>query len=206
MIKQWLNLTFAIFKAGSYGFKSFFCLNSKLIFVELLPLSLFMGKTITFIALLLGINYCTYGQSIIRSNVGSGGSSHKVVQKGKTYFISQSVGQASVIGTSSVNGHTIRQGFQQPPHHLITGKPLAENLTVSVYPNPFSQTVKIAFTNEINEKISVVMFDVNGRVILTKSYKPSQLITLQMQNIASGSYIISVSSGVRKMTVPIVKQ
>ena len=165
-----------------------------------------MGKTITFIALLLGINSCIYGQSIIRSNVGSGGSSHKVVQQGKTYFISQSIGQASVIGTSSVNGHTIRQGFQQPPHQLVAGKPLAENLAVSVYPNPFSQTVKIAFANGIDEEVSLVMFDINGRIILTKSYKPSQLITLQMQNIASGSYIISVSSGVRKMTVPIVKQ
>jgi hypothetical protein len=63
-------------------------------------------------------------QSIIRSSVGSGGSSQSISIKEKTYFISQSIGQASVIGYASSNGYGIRQGFQQPPYILIVSEPL----------------------------------------------------------------------------------
>ena len=54
-----------------------------------------------------------YSQSIIKSTVGAGGSSQTITSHNKTYFISQSIGQTSVIGTFTNNGYTIRQGFQQ---------------------------------------------------------------------------------------------
>ena len=41
---------------------------------------------------------------IIRSNLGSGGSSQNVLTTNGTYKVSQSIGQSSVIGTHSNNG------------------------------------------------------------------------------------------------------
>ena len=166
-----------------------------------------MKKPITIILVQLFFFSFASSQSIIRSSVGSGGSSQSILVKGKTYFISQSIGQNSVIGFASTNGYGIRQGFQQPPYLLIISEPLAEeNLITSIYPNPFSQTIKIAFAHPIDEDISIVLLDIVGRKILDKYYTPSQLIELSLEDIPSGQYLILLKTGERSMTTKIIKK
>ncbi|MCK5101867.1 MAG: T9SS type A sorting domain-containing protein [Cyclobacteriaceae bacterium] len=148
-----------------------------------------------------------YSQSIVRSTVGVGGSSQTVTSKNKTYFVSQSIGQASVIGTSTKNGYTIRQGFQQPPHIFIVGA-LNElsDLKATIFPNPFQQSVYISFKDLIENDVSVIMHDISGRLILKETFTASQLITLPLANIASGDYILNIISDNKHLTTSIIKQ
>lgn len=166
-----------------------------------------MKTTITLILAMLGL--CLYGnaQSIARSTVGSAGSTVTVVANNKTYFVSQSIGQASIIGTSTSNGYTIRQGFQQPPSSIIISKPLPGNgLSANIYPNPFSQSVQVALESKVNQNVTIVMHDLTGRIILNRNYAPSQLIELSLKDIANGDYIISVLTGQKRFTTSIIKQ
>jgi hypothetical protein len=148
-----------------------------------------------------------YSQSIVRSTVGAGGSSQTVTFNNKSYFVSQSIGQASVIGTSNKNGYTIRQGFQQPPHSLkISSLNEEGNLKAKIFPNPFQQSVYISFKDLIENDVSVIMHDISGRLILKETFAASQLITLPLANIANGDYILNVIAENKYLTISIIKQ
>lgn len=148
-----------------------------------------------------------YSQSIVRSTVGIGGSSQTVTYNNRTYFVSQSIGQASVIGVSAKNGHIIRQGFQQPPHTFEIGLLNEESdLKATIFPNPFQQSIYITFIDLIEEDVSVIVHDISGRLILKKTFPASQLIALPLESIATGDYILNVIIGKKHLTTSIIKQ
>jgi len=139
--------------------------------------------------------------------VGAGGSSQTVTFHNKTYSVSQSIGQASVIGTSTNNGYTIRQGFQQPPHTFIIGTlNELDDLKAIISPNPFQQSVYITFMDLIEDEVSVILHDISGRLILKETFAATQLIDLPLANIASGDYILNVIAGKKHLTTSIIKQ
>ena len=161
-------------------------------------------------ALILTILYCipnVYSQSIVRSTVGISGSSQTIFFNNKPYFVSQSIGQSGVIGTSTINGYTIRQGFQQPPHSFEISQPYEESdLKAAIYPNPFQQSIQIFFKDEIKNDISVIMHDMSGRIILKETYGASQLITLPLANTACGKYILNVIADNKYFITSLIKQ
>ena len=165
-----------------------------------------MKTCIALIGLLLGTSCILHGQSVVRSTVGAGGSSQEVNHNGKTYFISQSIGQSGVIGTSTFSGHTIRQGYQQPPYLLIADRALAsEDILPVVYPNPFSQEINIAFNEKVESDIAVNVSDISGRSMLQKTFSPSQQIAVSMDGFADGQYILSILTGDKKVSKAIIK-
>ena len=145
-------------------------------------------------------------QSVLRSTVGSSGSSQLVISDGKPYFISQTIGQQSITGTAIRNGHTIRQGFQQPPYSLTIGD--ADNtsdLEALVFPNPFQQSIDILFSGEIEQPIQVMIHDIMGRLVLSKSHDAAQLLYLPLRHIANGTCLLHVAVGNRSFTRRIIK-
>lgn len=142
---------------------------------------------------------------IIASNLGSAGSSKMVDTSHGRYYISQSVGQSSVIGTHHANGYYLRQGYQQPLDKLGRLTKLDIELKAKVYPNPFSRILFITFSERMINDISVSIFDVNSRIILNQSYLPTQQLELQLQDISSGSYFLNVSSGTKKFRTKLIK-
>jgi len=79
--------------------------------------------------------------AIVRSNLGSSGSSHVITTSKGKYSISQSIGQSSVIGTHFSNGYYLRQGYQQPLNKISVIKELNGSLNALVFPNPFEESV-----------------------------------------------------------------
>ena len=165
--------------------------------MKLLTLAFFIFYSVPF----------AYSQSIVRSTVGIGGSSQTLIFNNKSYFVSQSIGQASVIGVSTNNGHTIRQGFQQPPHTFEIGLPNEESdLKATIFPNPFQQSIYITFIDLIEDDVSVILHDISGRLILKETFGASQLIALPLENIAIGDFILNVITGKKHLTTSIIKQ
>ncbi|WP_323788770.1 T9SS type A sorting domain-containing protein [Psychroserpens sp.] len=142
---------------------------------------------------------------IIRSNLGSSGSSQTVTTTKGVFTISQSIGQSSVIGTHYNNGYYIRQGYQQPLDNLKTVKDSNHNLIATVHPNPFNQDVTIVFSNTIKNDVSISTFDINGKLIYTQNYLPTQEINLKLTNISSGIYVLKVHSGTLFFNTKLIK-
>jgi len=146
-------------------------------------------------------------QSQARYTVGAGGTSEMVISKQKVYFISQSVGQASAIGTFTNSGFTIRQGFQQPPYAFQIGSVFGKgDLKAAIFPNPFQQALHISFREVIKTQIIVVLYDVSGRVVLKESHTAAQLITLPLAHIGTGGYVLQVSAGNKRLSTSLIKQ
>lgn len=145
--------------------------------------------------------------SIIRSNLGISGSSNTITTNNGRYIVSQSIGQSSVIGTYINEGYTIRQGYQQPAISIdIIPLPSDNKLNAAIYPNPFQQIVTISFSELMTDDVSIIVFDINGRLILSQKHPPSQLIKLAFDDISSGTYLIKVSSNGKQFNAQLIKR
>ncbi|MFK7833561.1 MAG: T9SS type A sorting domain-containing protein [Winogradskyella sp.] len=142
---------------------------------------------------------------IISSNVGSSGASHSIETTKGIYNISQSIGQASVIGTHSVNGYVLRQGYQQPLTGKIDVNTFDYELKAKVYPNPFDQEIAIKFSSVLKQDIEIILYDINGKVIHKQQFLPAQHINVMLSTISGGTYFLDVVSGKKRFTTKLIK-
>jgi len=143
---------------------------------------------------------------LVRATLGSSGSSSFISTKKGTYLVSQSIGQSSVIGTFSKNNYTIRQGFQQP---LISAQLIKTDnnwLNVSLFPNPFDQTINIRFGDIIENEIIVIVYNLSGAILHSKTYPPAQLLHIPLESLSNGNYILKITSDKKQMVSTIIKQ
>lgn len=167
-------------------------------------------KTILFLFLLFGLVYEVQAQEnsgyrIMRSSLGSSGSSQSVVTSKGTYNVSQSIGQSSVIGTHSNKGYYLRQGYQQPSIKVNAVKELTYELEAKVYPNPFSQTLTIRFSDAMHKPIFVLLFDVKAKLIYAQEFSPRQHIQLNLNDISHGIYLMKVNSDTKSFNTKLIK-
>ncbi|MCK6607811.1 MAG: M12 family metallo-peptidase [Flavobacterium sp.] len=81
-----------------------------------------------------------------------------------------------------------------------------ENFTL--YPNPNNGNFNIQFTSTSGNEIKVNIHDIRGREIYSKSYTNNGLFNenLQLSNVQSGVYLVTVQDGSRKEVKKIVVQ
>jgi subtilisin-like proprotein convertase family protein len=81
-----------------------------------------------------------------------------------------------------------------------------ENFTL--YPNPNNGSFNIQFNSNSGNEIKVNVHDIRGREIFNKSYNNSGLFNenLQLNNVQSGVYLVTVQDGARKEVKKIVVQ
>jgi hypothetical protein len=137
-------------------------------------------------------NCVLYGQLLHHQMISVQGKSTKLNSE---LIVSQTIGQQSVIGTSS--NHTIvQQGFQQSfwPT-LIAASPLANSMQVVAYPNPFVSAINFQFSNFVDEKITVLIFDIQGRLLLNKEKKIANgLLTIDLSTLPNAEYLVRLST------------
>lgn len=144
---------------------------------------------------------------IIRSTTGASGASLEVVDGDKTFFIQQSIGQSSAIGTYDNEEYVLRQGFIQPNILAkIKDKNTPLNLKLSLFPNPFDKQLSLVFNEEIISKINITVFDVSGRLLVAKVYQPNQSIDVKLADLPSGGYILKVVANQKQFLSKIIKK
>lgn len=144
--------------------------------------------------------------SILRSTTGMSGYSGFIGSQGKSFYISQSIGQNGVIGTFAGSLYSIRQGFQQPPGTVkIFNDNLQNFLKVSIYPIPFHSAISVVFENVIDEEIRISITDISGRTVFVKSYAPVQVLSIPLDNLNYGVYLITVISDEKQYKANIIK-
>lgn len=149
----------------------------------------------------------TKSYSIIRSNLGVGGSSNTVTTYRGTYSVSHSIGQSSVIGTHKKNGYYLRQGYQQPLIKIKVVEAFSNNdLSAKIYPNPFEQYISISFSEAMENDISVFVFDVNGKLVYSRKFQPSQNVQLNLEGITVGNYILKTVANGKSFRAKLIKK
>lgn len=149
----------------------------------------------------------TSGDYLVRATTGVAGSSEKISANNKTYVVQQSIGQASVIGTFYEGDDTFRQGFIQPNVLAkIIDAAIPLNLAAIIYPNPFTESVTLSFSEKINDKVEVSVFDLLGRLVFSKSYAADQKINVQFSSLSVANYIIKVTANNKQFIKKILKK
>lgn len=146
--------------------------------------------------------------SLVRSSLGVGGSSKVITTNNGKYVVSQSIGQSSVIGTHYNNGYYLRQGYQQPINKIkvVNSEFKTNNLVASVFPNPFEHAFFVSFNENMKQDITVLVFDVTGKQIYSRNFKPQQRISLNLSNMSSGSYLLKVLSNKKIFNAKLIKK
>jgi len=146
-------------------------------------------------------------QYLVRSTLGSSGFSKTITSNQGNYYVSQSVGQSGVIGTSTKNNYTIRQGFQQPPISAqVVELPGQMKLKANVFPNPFLHSIDVIFEELIKDELSVTIYNLSGTLILSEKYSAAQSLNLPLDFLSKGNYIIKIATENKQFVSKIVKE
>jgi hypothetical protein len=110
-------------------------------------------------------------------------------------YVSQTVGQQSVIGNYTKDGKTYGQGYQQSVWSKYISTNTNNTITTVTYPNPFISTINFQFSQAIKEPISVSVFDIRGRLIFSQEKQASgNILTINLPNLASSNYLVRLST------------
>ncbi len=122
-------------------------------------------------------------------------------------YVSQTIGQQSVIGNYTKDGKTYGQGYQQSVWSKYISTNSNNTITTVTYPNPFISTINFQFSQAIKETISVSVFDIRGRLIFSQEKKASgNILTIDLPNLASSNYLVRLSTPNYTYYTQILKQ
>jgi hypothetical protein len=122
-------------------------------------------------------------------------------------FVSQSIGQQSVIGNSTKEGVTYGQGFQQSVWFKYINNNYGNSITTTTYPNPFVSTINFQFSNPIKEPISIAIFDIRGRMIFSQEKRAIEnILTIELPQLASSNYLVQLTAANYTYYTQILKQ
>jgi len=128
--------------------------------------------------------------------VGGGSSNNGVVF---------SVGQASVVGNHFSQGYSITQGFVQPLKGSYLFEAPKDSFQVTIYPNPFVESFKASFENEFSS-INVIIQNTLGQTIYQKDFSNQSEIGVELQNLASQTYLVTILADNKTFKAKLIKQ
>jgi len=79
---------------------------------------------------------------------------------------------------------------------------------VNIFPNPFTNELNVGFVNQQSEIITVNVFDLSGRLITTQNEFATEgisQITINSDDLSSGSYLVSFTNSVGTTTKKVMK-
>ena len=107
--------------------------------------------------------------------------------------VSFSVGQMTFSANVGPNG-SVAQGVQQPYEiSVLSVAEQAENINLSVYPNPSTDYLYLTTSDEISN-LSYQLFDMNGRLLQSEKIIGNQT-NINMQGLVSATYFVKVNQG-----------
>ena len=123
----------------------------------------------------------------------------------KSFFIHQSIGQASVINTFDAKNYQLRQGFLQPIKAALINSGFDTEIDVFVYPNPFQENINLDFQETLVDVITISLYHIAGQLIHQQSYNPSENLSLQYYNLPHGAYILRGQMRAQTFTIKLIK-
>jgi hypothetical protein len=129
-----------------------------------------------------------YSQEIIRSTIGSIGSS----MGNGAVTVQQTAGQPSATTfVKNEDGSALRQGFHQPYYYEIE----RNDLNATIYPNPNNGQFSFQVAVDENVGFDYQLIDQQGRSVLKNSGSGNHLIEVNIEQPATGMYHLQIISG-----------
>ena len=155
--------------------------------------------------LFLLITSISFSQSLHHQMLSAQGTSTTL---SNGVFVSQTIGQQSVIGNSTRDGVTYGQGFQQSAwSKYIKQNDTLSSITTTTYPNPFVQTIHFQFSKSITDLIAVMFYDIRGRLIYQESkLAVENILTIELPQLATSNYLVKLSAPNYTYYTQILKQ
>ncbi|HLP12025.1 MAG TPA: T9SS type A sorting domain-containing protein [Flavobacteriales bacterium] len=98
----------------------------------------------------------------------------------------------------------------------LTGKADVQNTTgttlenisqlVAVYPNPAQQSINVSLGNMYENVSSIELHDIHGKLVYAKNRDMNSTVTLDINNMSKGVYVLSVKTSHQLLNYKIVKQ
>ncbi len=155
-------------------------------------------------AVLLLLSFRSPAQFLQRSTLGMGGSVNTFTAGNKAYLVSQSVGQASVIGTFRQAAYAVGQGYQQAPGQILV-RPVSKALDVAIYPNPVSTYITIQLRENVQTAIRVALIDITGTLVYQETQATAATFAVDMSPLAPGVYLLRLTTGRKSFAARIIK-
>jgi hypothetical protein len=97
--------------------------------------------------------------------------------------------------------------FRDVPTFVKSMKVDTTTFNVVTYPNPFTENFNLNLTSLSEEKVTVRVYDMTGKLLERKEVVPSELNELQIgTNFASGIYNVIVSQGTNTKSLRVIKK
>ena len=142
--------------------------------------------------------------NLLRSTISNSGSSTKTENN---YVLQQSIGQRSVVGLKQTSEHIVRQGFIQPAQlKRMLAASNTSNLLVSVYPNPTTDKITIAFRELVTGKVNLSIYDQMGKLVMEESKEGQAELSYSLANLVVGNYFLKVNTATKEYVTQISKQ
>ena len=115
-----------------------------------------------------------------------------------------------VHNTGIIYAATYGRGIFRCENYKISGtgvndNPTAENVNVSMYPNPVRSQATLSFELKNSDNVSYQVFDMTGRMVMNQNMgrmnEGSHQVTINAENLSAGSYILRLSQGAQNETV-----
>lgn len=145
-----------------------------------------------FLIIFLSMGFIAQAQDLHHQALSAQGTS-TVLTNGM--YVSQTIGQQSVVGNQEVAGKMVGQGFQQALWDNYIKMNAQNNMTTITYPNPFVETVHFQFSQPVDGPIAIAVFDIRGRLIFQeKRQAENQLLTLNLNHLPASNYLVQLTA------------
>ena len=125
-----------------------------------------------------------------------------------TLYVSHTIGQAFVGGTSSTTNNTVITGFEfiNPPKSKNVSSEVQNISQMNVYvsPNPFVNFIHIE-GDDLVLPIQFHVFDVLGRLILKKKIKTVEDYTIDVNHLSQSKYFVRLENNTQEFSAVIIK-
>lgn len=142
---------------------------------------------------------------VIKEILSNQGGSNMI---GKSY-ISYTIGQPLVTGLFTLSNKVIIQGFEYKSKspNLINHKTTNNTslpLNVSVFPNPFKESIFVQGNKNIFP-LNIHVFDITGKLIFTKKKQNYLEKEIFLNNLKNGYYIVLIESKTKTFRTILLK-
>jgi len=153
-----------------------------------------MKKTFLLAALLL-LSSLIMAQTAVTATGGTAA--------GAVGSFSYSVGQPATLNTSN-DSKSAHEGVMQPATYRVESISEAQDIAVSIFPNPTSDGVTLQ-RDYTDKPLTVELYSADGQRLETSDWETSTM-RLDMSRYAAGSYILKVNTDNRISTYKITKR
>ena len=106
------------------------------------------------------------------------------------------MGQTGAIGAVPSGQVLVQQGFLTYYGPKSIREVVIEGRSVEplAYPNPVSKTLNIVFSKKTSSAISVGVYDLSGRLLLSKTHSPDSRIVLDLEHLQEATYFLQIKA------------